>query len=166
MNEQVNDLTNTERQLIEQAKTISPANFLESIKRQKGSFATKAEIDLVTKYLDKGISKEVINMALSYILVIQNNSIVQKKYIEVLLNNWIQSGLTSAEMVMSHVKVQQKEIKKTKKGKRHEFNTEKIEFNSKEDMEVALKRQLEILKERGFIESYSFEKDYTIKLKY
>lgn len=40
MNEQVNDLTNTERRLIEQAKTISPANFLESIKRQKGSFAT------------------------------------------------------------------------------------------------------------------------------
>lgn len=166
MTKYITDNIEIESQIIEEAKTYPPVTFLREIKKEKGGFETFGETKLVNHYLDQGIPKEVINMAIHYILVIMDNAVIHKNYLDALMISWSQSDLITAEMVMEFIKKNNRRIKKVKKKEEISAVVEKVEFDSKEDQEIAIKRQLDLLIKKGYLESYFFEKDSTVKLKY
>lgn len=138
-----------ENQIIEEAKTYPPVTFLREIKKENGGYETFRETKLVNHYLDQGIPKEVINMAIHYILVVMDNAVIHKNYLDALMISWSQSGLITAEMVMEFIKRNNRRIKKVKKKEEISAVVEKVEFDSKEDQEIAIKRQLDLLIKKG-----------------
>ena len=99
------NLTATETSVISHAKQTAPANYLRSIKDQKGGFVTSNETWVLKELVESSrLSKDVINILLHYILVVKGAVVLEKNYAMKIANDWAQSGVRTPEQAIQKVK--------------------------------------------------------------
>lgn len=92
------DFSTSEMSVINHAKRAAPGNYLKSIKEQKNGFITTNETWVLKELVEQSpLSKEVINILLHYILVIQGSVVLEKNYAMKIANDWAQSDVNTAE---------------------------------------------------------------------
>lgn len=90
--------TSSEISIIEHARIATPAHYLQSIKDQQNGFVTSNETWVLKELVEQSpLSKEVINILIHYILVIQKSVILEKNYATKIANDWAQSDIKTAE---------------------------------------------------------------------
>lgn len=107
----VDETTNTssfslqEREIIAQSKKIAPVTFLRAIKREKGGFETNTEVRLLEELIGRNLlPKSVINIIINYILVIQNQAVINANYLNAIANDWAQKKINTPEAAITHVR--------------------------------------------------------------
>ncbi len=114
--------------IIHHAKKTPPANYLSSIKEQKGGFVTTNEQWVLKELVEQSpLTKEVINILLNYILVGKESVMLEKNYAMTIANDWAQNGVKSAEQAISKIKTLYTQPRKTnnrgqQQGKRNYNN--------------------------------------------
>ncbi len=108
--------------LVKVAKKLNCMEFLESIKKQKNGYVAASEQRVIRDLVDlSGLSNEVINMLIHYILVVQDNANMTKNFADAIANDWGQRGVKNAEDAIKVVRNMRKErednIKNGKQGK-------------------------------------------------
>lgn len=84
--------------VIQIAKSISPYDYVQSIKNQKNGIVSSSEKWLLKELMDYAkFPTEVINILIHYILVIRQNTDLNKNYTLKIADNWAQNHVTSAE---------------------------------------------------------------------
>lgn len=113
-----------EAAIIRHAKQSVPIEYLESIKEQKSSFVAPSERYLIQNLIDQSpLSKEVINILMNYILVINNNPMLDKNYTMKIASDWAQSGVRSAEEAIAKIKeIYSKPKNQSRQGQRNYSN--------------------------------------------
>lgn len=97
--------TQSETSVINHAKQMAPAHYLQSIKDQKGGFVTSNETWVLKELVESSrLSKDVINILLHYILVVKESVILEKNYAMKIANDWAQSGVRTPENAIQKVK--------------------------------------------------------------
>src|SRR5699024_5325381 len=95
----------SEAAVIRHAKQTAPANYLRSIKDQKGGFVTSDELWVLKELVESSqLSKDVINILLHYILVVKEAVVLEKRYAMKIANDWAQSGVRTPEQAIQKVK--------------------------------------------------------------
>ncbi|MGX7124394.1 DnaD domain protein [Enterococcus viikkiensis] len=104
-----------EREIINQSKKIPPVTFLRAIKREKGGYETNTEVRLLEELIGRNLlPKSVINIIVNYILVIQNQAVINANYLNAIANDWAQKKITTPEAAIAHVRDNnQKLVRKT-----------------------------------------------------
>lgn len=159
------DFSAQEGEIIEQSKKIAPVTFLRAIKREKGGFETNTEVRLLEELIGRNlIPKSVINIIINYILVIQNQAVINANYLNAIANDWAQKKINTPEAAIAHVRENnQKLVRKPqtsrpsyqKRGGRKELLPEHIKQPPKEtklspEKEAELNRKLaEYLSKEG-----------------
>ncbi|BBM18034.1 replication initiation and membrane attachment [Enterococcus avium] len=94
-----------ESEIIAQSKKIAPVTFLRAIKREKGGFETNTEVRLLEELIGRNLlPKSVINIIINYILVIQNQAVINANYLNAIANDWAQKKITTPEAAITHVR--------------------------------------------------------------
>ncbi|MGM0212955.1 replication initiation and membrane attachment family protein [Enterococcus sp. AZ109] len=110
-----------EQEIIRQSETIPPIKYLQAIKKQKGGYETNQEIRLIEDLLSRHLfPNSVVNILINYILVIQNQAIINQNYLNAIANDWAQRKIQRPEEAIVHVRqADQKLVKKTSSGRRN-----------------------------------------------
>lgn len=88
----------SEISVIRHAEKTAPGHYLKSIKHQSNGFVTSNETWVLKELVEQSpLSKEVINILLHYILVIQKAVVLDKNYAMKIANDWAQSDIKTAE---------------------------------------------------------------------
>ncbi|MDT2573766.1 DnaD domain protein [Enterococcus raffinosus] len=99
------NFSSQELEIITQSKKIAPVTFLRAIKREKGGFETNTEVRLLEELIGRNLlPKSVINIIINYILVIQNQAVINANYLNAIANDWAQKKITTPEEAISHVR--------------------------------------------------------------
>lgn len=94
-----------ERTIMKHAKETPPADYLSSIKEQKGGFVTTNEQWVLKELVEQSpLNTEVINILMNYILIIKNRPMLDKNYTMTIANDWAQSDVRIAEDAMTKLK--------------------------------------------------------------
>src|SRR5699024_7802806 len=98
-------VSSQDAQLLQLSEKRNPADFLISIKKQKGGFLTKVEQwtleDIVSQ---SGLSTAVINILIHYILVIKENAVFERNLAYKIANDWGQSQVSTPVQAMEKVR--------------------------------------------------------------
>lgn len=94
-----------EKTIIGHAKETPPADYLSSIKEQKGGFVSSSEQWVLKELVEQSpLTKDVINILLNYVLVAKERTMLDKNYTMTIANDWAQNGVKSAEDAMVKLK--------------------------------------------------------------
>lgn len=94
-----------ELEIIAQSKKIAPVTFLRAIKREKGGFETNTEVHLLEELIGRNLlPKSVINIIINYILVIQDQAVINANYLNAIANDWAQKKIATPEAAITHVR--------------------------------------------------------------
>lgn len=86
---------------IQVAYAYSPLDYLESIKQQRHGFVTSSEKWTIKELVSQSrLTAPVINILLSYILIIKDNPTLEKNYALKIANDWAQKGIQTPEEAM------------------------------------------------------------------
>lgn len=100
-----NNFSPQETEIIAQSKKIAPVTFLRAIKREKGGFETNTEVRLLEELIGRNLlPKSVINIIINYILVIQNQAVINANYLNAIANDWAQKKIATPEDAINHVR--------------------------------------------------------------
>lgn len=93
------------QEIIDVAKSMSPYDYLKSIKDQRHGIVSSSEKWLIKELMDYAkFPKEVLNILIHYILVVKNNTQVSKNFALKIADDWAQKGVTSAEDALEVIK--------------------------------------------------------------
>lgn len=99
------DFSKVEISIVNHAKKTAPANYLASIKEQKGGFVTTNERWVLKELVEQSpLNKETINILLHYVLVIKESTMLDKNYTMTIANDWAQNKVKSAEEAIAKIK--------------------------------------------------------------
>lgn len=108
------NFSQAERNIIRHAKQTPPAEYLRSIKEQKGGFVTTNEQWVLKELVEQSpLSKDVINILLNYILIGRENPVLEKNYTMKIANDWAQNNVKTAEAAITKIKELYTQPKKT-----------------------------------------------------
>jgi len=120
------NFSGSEMSIIKHAKETAPANYLGSIKDQKGGFVTSNETWVLKELVEQSpLNKEVINILLHYILVAKEGVVLEKNYAMKIANDWAQSDVRTAEDAIGQVKKIYTQPRKTRNNRRSYNNKPK-----------------------------------------
>lgn len=98
-------LTKEDIAVIEVSEQISPYDFMNSIKEQKGGFVTKPEEWTLEEIVKKAnLPTAVINILIHYVLVVKNNPTLDQKLAYKIANDWAQEKVVAPEEAIQKVK--------------------------------------------------------------
>ncbi len=121
--------TPSEISVIHHAKNTPPGRYLKSIKDQRNGFVTSNETWLLKELVEQSpLSKEVINILLHYILVIQKAVVLDKNYATKIANDWAQSDVKTAEDAV--VKLRNMFNESRERGKNPQSSNRKTSYRS------------------------------------
>lgn len=124
------DGSKTEK-IIQIAKTMSPFDYLQSIKNQKNGIVSSNEKWLLKELNDYAkFPTEVINILIHYILVIRRNTNLNKNYTLKIADDWAQNHVKSAEDAINLIDEfsrQQKTKRQTKQKNYRSYGKQKFE---------------------------------------
>lgn len=123
------DFSKAEQEIIRQSETIPPIKYLQAIKNQKGGYETNQEIRLVEDLISRHLfPNSVVNILINYILVIQNQAVINQNYLNAIANDWAQRKIQRPEEAIVHVRqADQKLVKKKTTGRRSNTSGRKIQ---------------------------------------
>ncbi|MBM7711651.1 DnaD domain protein [Enterococcus xiangfangensis] len=103
--ETTSNFSSQELEIIAQSKKIAPVTFLRAIKREKGGFETNTEVRLLEELIGRNLlPKSVINIIINYILVIQDQAVINANYLNAIANDWAQKKIVTPEGAIAHVR--------------------------------------------------------------
>lgn len=115
-----------ELEIIEHAEEVSPADYLYSIKQQKGGFVTSNEQWVLKELVEASpLTSPVINILINYILIIKGESVLVKSLATTIANDWAQSKVDSPEAAMEKVKQMYSENLERRKQRQNRKNSQK-----------------------------------------
>lgn len=92
-------------QLLKMSKSRNPADFLITIKNQKGGFLTKTEQWTLEELVSRsGLPNPVLNILIHYILVIKNSAVLEQNLAYKIANDWAQNKVSTPEQAMAKVR--------------------------------------------------------------
>lgn len=110
--------TEAELEIIDICERLEPSKMLADLKRHIGGFASDSEQQTITRLQQQSsLNDSVINMLIYYIIKMRNNTNINKKFADLIANDWQQEGLTSPAQVMNYV-MQQRELKRKQQAVR------------------------------------------------
>lgn len=122
--------TSSEISVINHAKKAAPAHYLRSIKDQLNGFVTSNETWVLKELVEQSpLSKEVINILLHYILVIQKAVILDKNYATKIANDWAQHDIKTAEDAVIKLRDIFKQSKKRASQNKRSYSKKKYSKN-------------------------------------
>ncbi|MCB5950956.1 DnaD domain protein [Enterococcus sp. BWT-B8] len=149
------------------SEAIPPMTYLAAIKQQTGGFEIAQERYII-EYLVKrsGLPNSVINILISYVLIIQKQATLKAEYVYTIANDWAKKEIFSPEKAMSYLKTKQEENLKRRNNKGYSSNRKQPvirketlpdwvanpvpeEKLSKEEQEKLDKEMEEFLRRRG-----------------
>lgn len=112
--------TNEDIAVIEVSETMTPYDFMTSIKEQKGGFVAKTEEWTLENLLKRAnLPSSVVNILIHYVLVVRGNPTFTQNLADSIANDWSQDNVTSPERAIQKVKELYQE-NAAKKQKREE----------------------------------------------
>ncbi len=113
-----NGFSEADIQVIQMSEENAPYAFLEALKKEKHSFVTNSESWLLKSLVEKSpLPNSVINVLLHYVLVVQNNTTLQAKFVDKIATDWSEKEIKSPEAAITHVRGLVKEAKTTKNNR-------------------------------------------------
>lgn len=105
------------------SEAIAPMTYLAAIKQQTGGFEIAQERYII-EYLVKrsGLPNSVINILISYVLIIQKQPTLKAEYVYTIANDWAKKEIFSPEKAMSYLKAKQEENLKRRNSKGYSSN--------------------------------------------
>lgn len=134
-----NDVTFTDdkaKKVLEVAKSISPYDYLDSIKKQKNGFVSSNEKYLLKELIEYAkLPSEVINILIHYVLVIKKNSNLGKTFTLKIADDWAQKHVRTAEDAIRVIKnlYQKKSESSQKSTKKYYSSYKNAKTESKPD---------------------------------
>ncbi|MEO1770841.1 DnaD domain protein [Candidatus Enterococcus ferrettii] len=115
------EFSKAEQEIIRQSERIPPIKYLQAIKKQKGGYETNQEIRLIEDLLSRHLfPNSVVNILINYILVIQNQAVINQNYLNAIANDWAQRKIQRPEEAIVHVRqADQKLVKKKTTNRRN-----------------------------------------------
>ncbi|MGT2801683.1 DnaD domain protein [Streptococcus henryi] len=137
------DFTNSERIVIEQAKSLSSLAFLKVIKDSRKAVVTKAERQLLEALAQMSFLDEVINILVLYTFNKTNSANLSKPYLMTLANDFSYREIASAEdaiVALRHSPEMQKKAnaKASKKSNVPEWSKQEFKTEASEEELAAL----------------------------
>ncbi|MFD2305441.1 replication initiation and membrane attachment family protein [Enterococcus termitis] len=120
----MNGFSEMDIQMIMDSEKNYPLNYLEALKSGKGGYTTPQERSLVKYLVSKsGLPNSVINILINYVYNIQKQPTLKAEYVNRIANEWAQSGITSPEKAIEHVReIAQKSKNQTQNKSRYSQN--------------------------------------------
>lgn len=117
--------TQRDLNLIKISEETAPSDFLQAIKLEKNSFVTDSEIRLLKTLIERTpLTNAVINILIHYVLVIQNNSTLQERFVTTIAANWSEKGFKTPEMAIEYVRQYVRESKEKRREKEEKKQTQ------------------------------------------
>ncbi|KRN03902.1 DnaD domain protein [Holzapfeliella floricola] len=111
-----------EKKLVASAKKITPLQYLERYKNQKGGFSTFSEKQILYRLSQNvHLSDEIINMMIW--IALRYEPTLKQNLMDNLANDWLQQGITSAEQVVEYLKTRENKSPKTHKKTKYQPKT-------------------------------------------
>ncbi|MGI6156101.1 MAG: DnaD domain protein, partial [Enterococcus lemanii] len=89
------------------------------------SFVTDSEIRLLKTLIERTpLTNAVINILIHYVLVIQNNSTLQERFVTTIAANWSEKGFKTPEMAIEYVRQYVRESKEKQREKEEKKQTQ------------------------------------------
>ena len=142
---QSSGITDSEWQLIAIANQLTPMEFIEDIKRQRGGHVTNSEKWTIKNLVNQStLSNATINILIHYILEIVKQPAMNQNYAENIANDWAQAGV--ADPVDAFKRVKQVYIEGQEKHQKRLQSQEKWRNRPKrrEQLPAWMKDQVEI----------------------
>ncbi|MEJ6348638.1 DnaD domain protein [Holzapfeliella sp. He02] len=109
-----------EKKLIASAKKVTPLQYLERYKNQKGGFSTFGEKQILYRLSQNiHLSDEMINMMIW--IALRYEPTLKQNLMDNLANDWLQQGITNAEQVVNYLKA--RESQSPKKAKKTQYQS-------------------------------------------
>lgn len=119
--------TEADWQAVEAAEAYPPMKYLQALKKAKRSFVTKNEEWLLKDLVEKSpLPNPVINQLLNYVLVDQNKSDLNARFVNTIATDWSEKQLKTAIDAINYVrqrKLEQKEQQTQKQTKQKQTNS-------------------------------------------
>lgn len=113
---------------IQDAEELTPMEYLQAVKENKGSFVTDGEQWLIRDLVQKSpLPNSVINILINYELIVQNHSAMSKQFANSIAANWSEKGIKTPEAAIKYVRDFTKEAqeKAAAKGRPRQGNYRK-----------------------------------------
>lgn len=92
-----------EKQLISIAKSVSPEDFLTSLKGQEGGFVTTDERKILVNLSRQNIESQVQNVLIHYSLIQTNQASLNEKFVDRIANDWKRNKVVTAELALKRI---------------------------------------------------------------
>ncbi|EKF51537.1 DnaD domain protein [Lactococcus garvieae] len=97
--------------LIVISKEVSPRDFLTKLKQQAGGYASQEEIKILNNLSKQNIVDEVQNILIHYVLIQQENSSLNARFVNTLANDWLRHKVYNAEAAVKRILARQQQAK-------------------------------------------------------
>ncbi|MBL1224993.1 replication initiation and membrane attachment family protein [Enterococcus sp. BWR-S5] len=105
------------------SESIPPLKYLAAVQKQTGGFGTGQEERIVENLVRRsGLPNSVINILISYVLVIQKQPTLTSSYVNTIANDWAKKEIFSPEKAMTYLKEKQTENQKKRQNRSYSSN--------------------------------------------
>lgn len=105
------------------SESIPPLRYLAAVQKETGGFGTGQEERIVENLVKRsGLPNSVINILISYVLIIQKQPTLTSSYVNTIANDWAKKGIFSPEKAMTYLKEKQAENQKKRQNRSYSSN--------------------------------------------
>ena len=131
--EDLTDLGEVERSLIQMARQYAPYDYLAGIKQSSGSgYVSPNERNTLTRLVEQGqLPGEVVNILIYHIIVQKENTTLKASLADGIANAWIKAGVKTAADAIREIKNHKKDNDRqvSSQSKRHYYSTGRSNIN-------------------------------------
>lgn len=94
-----------DQELLDASKAYAPAEFLQELKREKGSFVTGSERNIIEWVVQKNLFQaDIINILIHYMIVDRSMATLNRAFFEAVIADWSQKKISTPEEAMLQVR--------------------------------------------------------------
>lgn len=98
-------ITQKQLDLTKITRIYPPVDFAKSIQQQKHAYLTRFEERIINELIeDNKLPSEILNMAIHYVLVEDNQRKINPNYLKTIVNDWAQNHIETPEEAILYVK--------------------------------------------------------------
>lgn len=104
-----------DQELLDASKAYAPAEFLQELKREQGSFVTSSERNVIEWIVQKNLFQaDIINILIHYMIVDRGMATLNRAFFEAVIADWSQKKISTPEEAMIQVRTFNAPKKNTK----------------------------------------------------
>nr|WP_239517547.1 DnaD domain protein [Weissella uvarum] len=101
-------------QLLQQVQSLSPVQYLQALRQEKGGFVTDNELKSLEDIAQlKRLPNEVINVMLYELTVVEQKTSLNRNLMQTIVNDWSQAGVKTAKDAFSYLQKRQQQKQQT-----------------------------------------------------